>query len=238
MPPATPHCLTCNIQDCIMKKLGSTTLMAEIQPFKHTYEYRRGTRLFRENQEPKGVYFIRNGLVKLEKRGTHGRTMILKIASPGQPLGHHCIEPGDLHSTAAETIEDCRCCFIEIDAFRKAFHQSESFRSELRRLILGETRELETKLALMTYRHVREKVADALLYIAKRYGYVPDGNGIRINVDRQEMADMVGTTKEQVSKTLAELMKMGLLRCRAKHFRFIDQEGLTALVEGYEMKLT
>jgi CRP-like cAMP-binding protein len=238
MPPAAPHCLTCNVQDCIMKKIGSTSLLADTQPFKHSYDHRRGTELFKEYQEPRGVYFVRTGLVKLEKKGTHGRKMLLKIASPGQPLGHHCIEPGDLHSTSAVTIEDGRFCFIEIDAFRKAVHQSETFRSEIRRLILGETRELETKLALMTYRLVREKVADALLYIAKRYGYAPDGNGIRINVDRQEMADMAGTTKEQVSKTLAELMKMGLLRCRAKHFRFIDLEGLTALVDGYKMKLT
>jgi len=234
MPPASPQCLTCNVQDCIMKKLGSTSLMAEIQPFKHTYEYKRGTRLYREGQEPKGVYFIRTGLVKLEKRGTHGRKMILSMSGPGQALGHHCIEPGDIHSSAAVTIEDSRCCFVEIDAFRRAFHQSDAFRSELRRMIMGETRELETKLALMTYRHVREKVADALLYIAKRYGYVPDGNGIRVNVDRQEMADMVGTTKEQVSKTLSELMQLGLVRCRAKHFKYIDREGLTSLVDGEE----
>lgn len=232
MPPALPQCLTCNLQDCIMKKLGSTTLMAEIQPFKHTTEYKRGTRLYREGQEPKGVYFIRSGLVKLEKKGTHDRKMILKMSGPGQALGHHCIEPGDDHSSTAITIEDSRFCFIEIDAFRRAFHHSDAFRSELRRMIMGETRELETKLALMTYRHVREKVADALVYIAKRYGYVPDGKGIRINVDRQEMADMVGTTKEQVSKNLSELMQRGLIRCRAKHFKYIDLEGLTSLIDG------
>jgi DNA-binding transcriptional regulator YhcF (GntR family) len=46
------------------------------------------------------------------------------------------------------------------------------------------------------------------------------------------MADMAGTTKEQVSKTLAELMNQGLIRCRAKHFKYIDREGLSALVEG------
>lgn len=234
MPPSAPQCLTCNVQDCIMKKLGSTSLMAEIQPFKHAYEYKRGTRLYKEGQEPKGVYFIRTGLVKLEKRGTHGRKVILNMAGSGQALGHHCFEPADIHSSTAVTIEDSRCCFVEIDAFRRAFHQSESFRSELRRMIMGETRELETKLALMTYRHVREKVADAVLYIAKRYGYVPDSNGIRINVDRQEMADMVGTTKEQVSKTLSEFMQLGLIRCRAKHFKYIDREGLASLVGGIE----
>lgn len=232
MPPATPQCLTCNVQACIMKKIGSAALMAEILPFRHTFEYRRGTRLYREGQEPTGVHFIRTGLVKLEKQGPHGRTMILKMAGAGQALGHQCIEPGDLHSSTAVTIEDSRFCFVGIDAFRKALGQSESFRTELRRMILMETRDLETKLALMTYRQVRENVVDALLYIAKRYDYTPGGNGIRINVDRQEMADMAGTTKEQVSKTLAELMQRGLIRCRAKHFKFIDREGLTALMAG------
>jgi hypothetical protein len=47
------------------------------------------------------------------------------------------------------------------------------------------------------------------------------------------MADMAGTTKEQVSKTLGELMHQGLIRCRAKHFKFIDREGLSALVDGH-----
>lgn len=206
--------------------------MAELQPFKHAYDIKRGSILYREEQPPKGVFFIRSGLVKLEKKGTHGRTMILKISGPGQALGHHCIESGDLHSSTATTIEDSRYCFVEIDAFRKAVHQSDSFRNALRKIILADARELETKLALMTYRQVREKVADALLYIAKRYGYKPDGNGIRVNVDRQEMADMVGTTKEQVSKTLAELTQQGLIRCKAKHFKFIDKEGLASFVNG------
>jgi CRP-like cAMP-binding protein len=208
--------------------------MAELQPFKHVYDMKRGTIIYREEQSPNGVFFIRSGLVKLEKRGTHDRSMILKISGPGQALGHHCIESGDLHSSTATTIEDSRCCFVEIDAFRKAVHLSESFRTELRKVILADARELESKLALMTYRQVREKVADALLYIAKRYGYKPDGNGIRVNVDRQEMADMVGTTKEQVSKTLAELTQQGLIRCKAKHFKFIDRDGLAAFVNGVQ----
>lgn len=230
---ASPQCLTCNVQDCIMKKIDSPSLVAEIQPFKHTYEFKRGTRLYREGQEPTGVYIIRTGLVKLEKRGPHGRTMILKMAGSSQSLGHHCIEPGDLHSSTAVTVEDSRCCFIEIDAFRRAIHRSDTFRGALRRLILADAREMETKLALMTYQAVREKVADTLLYLAKRYGYTPGGYGIKINVDRQEMADMAGTTKEQVSKTLGELMHQGLIRCRAKHFKFIDREGLSALVDGH-----
>jgi CRP/FNR family transcriptional regulator, polysaccharide utilization system transcription regulator len=206
--------------------------MAELQPFKHVYDMKRGTIVYREEQAPKGVYFIRSGLMKLEKKGTHERSVILKISGQGQSLGYHCIESGDVHSSTAVTIEDSRCCFLEIDAFRKAVRQSDTFRMAVRRMILDDTRELETKIALMTYRQVREKVADALLYIAKRYGYKPDGDGIRVNVDRQEIADMVGTTKEQVSKTLAEFTKLGLIRCRAKHFKFIDREGLTAFVNG------
>jgi CRP-like cAMP-binding protein len=75
-----------------------------------------------------------------------------------------------------------------------------------------------------------------LLHLADIYHYQETGAGIRVQIDRQEMADMAGTTKEQVSKILAQFTREKVIRFRAKHFKFLDIDRLRKIVDQVETK--
>jgi CRP-like cAMP-binding protein len=204
------------------------------QPFRHQYRLKRGDILFREGEGIKGVHILKSGIAKLEKKSTRGKSFILRLAAKGSVMGHRAPDAGFVHTHTAKLVEDSRLCFIEGDAFRKLQSTNPSLRRNMEKILLDELRETEERLARISYWSLQEKVADTLLSIATSYGYRPESNGIRVHLDRQEMAEMSGTTKEQISKMLREFTERRLVHYRAKHFKYLDLAGLRMIASGQD----
>jgi CRP-like cAMP-binding protein len=136
-----------------------------------------------------------------------------------------------LQPYTATAVEDSRICFIELGFFKNLYLKNELLQEEIRKIFLREIRTTEIKLLQIAQQTVREKVAGILVHLADTYNYKQTGLGIRVHIDRQEMADLAGTTKEQVSRILADFEKEQLIRFRAKHFKFISIDKLRHLAE-------
>ena len=231
-----PNCLTCNVKDCLLMKHCEREHLSAVQTFKHQYQFRKGENIFHEGDPVRGVYFIQSGVVKQELNGTKGRPFILKLANHGQPMGHRAVLNGEPQPFTATAVEDSRVCFIELDFFRNLARKSEGVRTELEKTFLREINQAETRLLGVAHQSVREKIAYVLLHLADIYHYQEGGAGIRVQIDRQEMADMAGTTKEQVSKILAQFTREKVIRFRAKHFKFLDIDRLRKIVDQLETK--
>ena len=229
-----PNCLTCNVRDCVLMKHCERELLATVQPFKHQYQFKKGENIFHEGDPVRGIHFIQSGVVKQELNGSKGRPFILKLGNHGQPMGHRSILNGESQPYTATAVEDSRVCFVELDFFRNLIRKSESMRTELDRIYLREISLAESRLLSVAHQSVREKIASVLLHMAEVYNYQDEGSGIKVQVDRQEMADMAGTTKEQVSKILAQFTKEKVIRFRAKHFKYLDIPRLKKIVEKDE----
>jgi len=234
MQRISPNCLTCNVSNCLLMKQCEPALLQSVQSFKHQYFYKKGETLFQQGDQVKGVQFVQSGLIKLELQNHNTRPFILRLAAQGKPLGHRTLGSSDIQPYTASAVEDSRVCFIEMDFFNSLLRKSESLRHALQKIYLTEIREAETKLINIAHHSVREKVANVLLELCEVYRYRNSANGIRIQVDRQEMADLAGTTKEQVSKVLAQFTREKLIRFRAKHFKYFDLGELQKIAIGEE----
>jgi CRP/FNR family transcriptional regulator len=216
-----------------MKKC-EPSLLQSVQSFKHQYFFSKGQTLFNQGDQVKGVQFIQSGLIKQELNGQKKRPFILKLCGLGQPMGHRSILSNEVQPYTATAVEDSRVCFIEMDFFNGLLKKSESLRMALQKTYLEEIKEAENKLINIAHHSVREKVANVLLELCEVYNYKNHANGIKIQVDRQEMADLAGTTKEQVSKVLAQFTREKIIRFRTKHFKYLDIESLHKIAEGEE----
>jgi CRP-like cAMP-binding protein len=232
MTRVTPHCLTCKVHNCTIMKSCEPELMQSINSFKHTVEYRKGERIFHEGDDIQGMYFIQSGIVKLELHGHHNRNFIIRLAGSGYALGHRNTNGNHKQPFSAVAVEDTRVCFIDSDHFRNLMAPAKALQQELMNSCQQEIADTEQRLLQMAHLSVREKVAVVLLHLAEIYQYRPDGMGIRVHLDRQEMADLAGTTKEQVSKVLADLTLEKVIRYRAKHFKHMDIQALKNIADG------
>jgi CRP/FNR family transcriptional regulator len=216
----------------MLKSFGPDELHV-YKPYKHHYEIKKGEMLFREGDEINGLYFVQSGVVKLEMNADKQRPFILKLIGPSQTMGHRFLSYTGLQPYTATAIEDSRVCFIELGFFKSLMQKNENLQEELRKIFLKEIRSTEIKLLQIAQQTVREKVAGIMVHLAETYNYKQLGMGIKVHIDRQEMADLAGTTKEQVSRILADFDQEQLIRFRAKHFKFMAVDKLRQIAEKH-----
>jgi CRP-like cAMP-binding protein len=232
MTRITSYCQTCSVKNCIMMKSFGQEDQA-YKAYKHHYEFKRGEMLFREGDEINGMYFVQSGVIKLEMNAETQRPFILRMIGAGQTMGHRFLNYTGLQPYTATAVEDTRVCFIELGFFKNLLQKNDLLQEEIRKIFLKEIRSTEIKLLQIAQQTVREKVASILVHLAETYNYKQTGMGIRVHVDRQEMADLAGTTKEQISRILADFDQEQLIRFRAKHFKYIAVEQLRQIAEKH-----
>ena len=232
MTRITSYCQTCTVKNCIMLKSFGQDDHA-YKPYKHHYEFKKGEMIFREGDEISGIYFIQSGVIKLEMNAETERPFILRLIGPSHTMGHRFLSYTGLQPYTATAVEDSRVCFIELGFFKNLVQKNELLQEEIRKIFLREIRSTEVKLLQIAQQTVREKVAGILVHLAETYNYKQTSMGIRVHVDRQEMADLAGTTKEQVSRILADFDQEQLIRFRAKHFKYIATDKLREIAEKH-----
>ena len=110
-------CLTCKLRaDRIFCDLPATALQA-FEGIKYATAYPQGAVLFVEGQVPRGIFVLCKGSVKLSINSPNGRTMIVKLAEPGEVLGLSATISGKPYEVTAETLDPCQVNFVKRDDF-------------------------------------------------------------------------------------------------------------------------
>lgn len=228
MHPTIKSCRTCPNTDCLLQLCPASTIESDNERHRRQTHFPRGKVVFRQGEPVNGIYLIQSGLVKIEASGRQG-AVILGIRKKGDPLGHHSLRSAEKHAHTAVSVSDASLCIIEPGHFRKIVDACHQLREKLYDKVASEAREFGERLLTMANLSVKARVADTLLYVCGLYDYRGDGSGMRIHLDREEMAMLAGTTKEQVSKVLGEFRRKGLVGFRAKYFKHLDIAGLKVL---------
>jgi CRP/FNR family transcriptional regulator len=113
------------VENCVICKLRSDSFFcslpkAALEAFdriKYSAAYPAGAVLFVEGQSPRGIYMLCKGRVKLSTTSAEGKTLILKIAQPGEVLGMHATVSGTPYEITAETGQPCQLNFVKRDDF-------------------------------------------------------------------------------------------------------------------------
>jgi CRP/FNR family transcriptional regulator len=191
----------------------SESAVDALDSVKFTGLYPKGSLLFVEGEEPRGVFILCSGRAKLTTSSTEGKTLIVKIAEPGEVLGASATILGKPYEVSAETIEPSQLNFIKRDDFLKflgshaeacmhtAQQLSEKYHSaqrEIRSLGLSQT--------------TSEKLARLLLDWCDRSGEATT-KGVRIKVllTHEEIAQMIGTTRETVTRLLSDFKRKKII---------------------------
>lgn len=222
-------CITCKVRNCSILYNCDTDTLTAISTYKQSRTIQKGERLFSENDPVLGIYFIKKGFLKVELNGKQGRPLILSIAGKGAVFGHRASPGRRFHLQSATAVSDVQYCYMPFDLFDEIVAKSPALRQQLINQILDDLELVEKKAIKLAHKTVREKVAEALLLLADAYQYEESKQSFRISLCRQDIADFAGTTKEQVSKTLTDFEKEGLIKCVAKKFSFLHTPMLRAI---------
>ena len=203
-----------------LSALGDSSL-AELDRIAPTSSFPKGAVLFLEGQDSCGVYILCQGSVKLMVAGRDGKTLILRIAQPGEILGLQSMAYGNPYELTVETIQPSQLAFINRAEFLRFLRGHPDASLYMAHQLSNECQaayEMLRSIALS--QSASEKVARLLLQWAG-HGSVRDGcTHLKVTLTHEEIAQLIGSTRETVTRTLSEMRKR----------RVLDRTGATLLI--------
>jgi CRP/FNR family transcriptional regulator len=184
--------------------------------------YNKGHYIFREGMRPQGVYCVNYGKIKLLKVGEDGKEQILRLVKPGDLLGYRSLLGEGNYNTSAVVMEDTGVCFIPKDLFMGILQRDGVLSMEMMKLLSQDLKQAEQSITHLAQKPVRERLAEALLFIKETYGYLPDGKTIDLKITREEIANIVGTATETAIRLLSDLKSEGVIVLDGKKIQIVD----------------
>lgn len=187
----------------------------------------RGEVLFHEGDEGDRIYVVTDGKIKLGRTAQDGRENLLALLGPGQMFGELSLfDPGPRSATATAVTESSLLALGHADLIPLLTGRPEVARGLLLQLASRLRRSNDT-LADLVFSDVPGRVAKQLLDLSTRFG-VPSEEGVRVvhDLTQEELAQLVGASRETVNKALADFVGRGWLRLEQRSVVLLDVERL------------
>ena len=190
-----------------------------------TVRFPRGTTIFDEGEPGDRLYIITSGKIKLARHAPDGRENLLTVMGPSDMFGELSIfDPGPRTSSAV-CVTEVTAATMNSEMLKQWVADHPSIAQQLLRVLARRLRRTNANLADLIFTDVPGRVAKTLLQLANRFG-VQEGGALRVNHDltQEEIAQLVGASRETVNKALAEFALRGWLRIEAKAVVLLDVE--------------
>ena len=192
-----------------------------------TRTYGKNEIIFMEGDRGEGIYFIFNGKVKLSKMSYDGREHILNIFGSGDIFAEVMLFNNITYPATAESIEQSEIAMIRTADMEKLVLTNSKFALKLISILSRRLQTAQSKVKELALHDTYIRTAMALLKLGRQYGKrVKDGVELDLNISRQELANLVGTTRETVSRALGTFKKEGAILLDQKNIIITDEEKL------------
>ena len=185
----------------------------------------KGQVLFKEGQEGDRLYVIVHGKIKLGTQSNDGRENLLSILGPGEMFGELSLFDPEPRTSTATAVTDVRLVSLAHDAVIGLITSNPQTSLELLRRLAQRLRKSNEILADLVFADVPGRVAKAIIDLGERFG-VQKEDGLHVNHDltQEELAQLVGASRETVNKALADFAARGWVKLEPRAVLVIDVE--------------
>ncbi|MFO7829564.1 MAG: Crp/Fnr family transcriptional regulator [Bacteroidales bacterium] len=163
--------------------------------------YQKKDIIFKQNTLTSHVMFIKSGLIKIFKEGKNNKSIILKIATPGNFLGLISIFGEATFQYSASAVEKSEILFININTFNNILKNNGEYATSIIKNLSKENLFVVDRLISQYHKQLPGKIADLILYFAEK---IYHSHHFELPLTRNELAEFAGTTKESLIRTLTE----------------------------------
>ena len=208
-------CITCKLRtDRIFCDLPPTALQA-FENIKYATAYPQGAVLFVEGQLPRGIFVLCKGSVKLSINSPNGRTVIVKLAEPGEVLGLSATISGKPYEVTAETIDPTQVNFVKRDDFLRFLKDDVEACFKVAEQLSEKYHNACKEAGALGLSHsAAEKLAKLLLEWTSKNDGVKGEPRLKLRLTHEEIAQMIGTSRETVTRLFAEMRKRQILQSK------------------------
>jgi len=205
--------------------------LQEIDRITRMQEVKKREAIYLEGDPGTTVYLLKKGRVEISSSAPSGKEFTFVILEPGEIFGELEALEDSPREGLAKALDDALICVIRREDFERYLRQHPDMALKLTKLIGARFRKLYNRVEDLVFRAVPARLARLLLELSNNHG-IPDETGIRIRVKltHQELANLIGCSRETVSSTLGQFREQHLIRLDGRSIIVLDQHGLSQLL--------
>lgn len=188
------------------------------------HNYKKNQIIYAEKEDPEYLWALIDGKVKKYKDGVGGRVQILRLVNPGQYFGYRAFFAGEPYVSSAATIEPSTLGTLPMRLVEEMISKNNRlamfFIHELSRN-LGNS---DTKIVNLTQKHIRGRLAEALIVLLDTYGYEEDNNmTLKIYMAREDLANLSNMTTSNAIRTLSNFVTEKIIVVDGRKIKILNE---------------
>lgn len=181
---------------------------------------KRGDVLFAENDLPADLFVTLSGRIAMVNRSVDGRESVVALMEDGDLFGEMPLFDGNNRSTDGRALEPSEVLVIPYEPLRKIYSEDPAQLWRVVELLAGRLRTMDGVLADSVFLDVTGRTAKRLLEIAG------DSDDFSLPVTQEELAGMVGASRERVNKAIASFVRLGWIDQRERRYHILNRPQL------------
>lgn len=190
------------------------------------HNFKKNQIIYSEGDTPEHLWCLFKGKVKKYKDGVGGRVQILRLIRPVQYFGYRAYFAAENYTSSAAAFEPSTVGCIPMDVVEKLLHENNRlamfFIHELSRNLGGS----DNKIVTLTQKHIRGRLAEALLLLADNYGLEDDDATLKICMSREDLASLSNMTSSNATRTLGTFVEEQLILVDGRRIKIINPQRL------------
>ncbi len=186
--------------------------------------------IFSEGNHVNGLCYISKGKVKTYKTNDDGKEFITGVHKEGDFLGYVALLENTNYTESAEALEDTIILIVSRTDFLNLLFGNQQVSQKFIRMLSNNIKEKEERLLALAYNSVRQRVAEALLQLQKKYQDKSSAS-FSIAFTREDLANMVGTATESLIRTLSDFKDEGVVEIKGGTITIKDQSKLQRIIQ-------
>lgn len=191
--------------------------------------YKKGETVYKEGTKPMGLLCLNAGKVKITRTAGKGVEQIVGLKKPVDFIDVRSLMMDSHYQNSAIALEDSSVCFIDKNDFLNVVNGNSSLSLKIIRMFASELDDADKRFVNMTQKHLRARLADAILQLLDIFGTLPDNETINCTLKRSDLAGLSNMTTANVIRTISSFTKERIIESEKKKIKIKNIEQLKAI---------
>lgn len=188
--------------------------------------YNKNDIIHLDGDESEYVWMLVSGKVRIYKEGINQRQQIIRLLKPYDIFGYRAVIAGEPYNSSASAFEPCAVCRLRAELFNQLVRENGKFCYQIILTMAKDLAISEIRTVNLTQKHIRGRLAEALLSFSENYGFEADGKTLAMLLPREDLANMSNMTTSNAIRTLSQFAQEELIEVDGRHIRILNKQEL------------
>jgi len=208
--------------------------LAELSRIIVDQKYKQGEVLFSEGDDATGFFVLMSGRLKIFKLSFEGKEQILHFVDPGDPFAEVAMFAGSHYPAHAEALKESRAIFFPRAAFEKLIKRDPDLAMNMLAILSQRLKYFSRLVEDLSLKEVPQRLAAYLVYLG---GTGNNNLPVDLNISKGQLASLLGTIPETLSRILNKLAAQGLIEVKGRTMKLLKRDALESLAAGEKLFL-